>query len=396
VDDGTYNLGSFPGAGTVIRNQKPGYIQQWNYAVSRQMSRSSVFDVTYFGSRGVHLPIPSMQLNQIDSRYLAQGKAWLETPVDNPFFGRFTSGILSTRQVPRLHMLKPYPQYGTAGTGLPAAFAGALLYNRPPVGDSIYHAVTFKYEHRFSQGLAVNAHYTISKLIDIGGVGNGNAFNDPSALRDIYNIRLERALSTWDVPRRLIMTYSYELPFGKGKKFAVTGGWLNRVVGGWEVFAFHTYESGRPVVVGGPDLSRLAGAGPSRAFVTGADPRLDYQTAMANARDFDPRCACSKPWLNTSAFVTNTAQIPEYVIPNGPRTMPNLRQDWTRNVDAVVTKRFAISEKVNALLDFRGFNVFNSVWFAGPNGVVNSNTFGSVTAVNSGARRLEIGAKVNF
>lgn len=396
IEDGTYLLGSFPGAGTVIRSQDPGYIQQWNYAVSRQMSPSSVVDVTYFGSRGVHLPIPSMQLNQIDSRHLAQGKAWLETPVDNPFFGRFPSGMLSTRQVPRLHLLKPYPQYGTAGTGLAAAFAGALLYNRPPVGDSIYHAVTFKYEHRFHAGLSVNAHYTISKLIDIGGVGNGNAFNDPSALRDIYNIRLERAVSTWDVPRRLVMSYSYELPFGKGKRFVNRAGAAAQILGGWSVFGFHTYESGRPVVVGGPDLSRLAGAGPSRAFVTGADPRFDYQQAMANARDFDPRCSCSKPWFNTAAFVTNAAQIPEYVIPNGPRTMPNLRQDWTRNIDAVITKRFRITEKVGVLVDLRGFNVLNSVWFAGPNGTVNSNTFGSVTAVNSAPRRLELGAKVNF
>ncbi|MCX6587855.1 MAG: TonB-dependent receptor [Acidobacteria bacterium] len=386
IEDGTYLLGSFPGAGTVLRDQKPGYIQQWNYALSRQVGRSSVIDVTYFGSRGVHLPIPSMQLNQIDSRYLAQGKAWLETPVDNPFFGRFSSGMLSTRQVPRLHLLKPFPQYGAAGTGLAAAFAGALLYNRPPVGDSIYHAVTVKFERRFAAGLSVNAHYTFSKLIDIGGVGNGNAFNDPSALRDIYNIRLERAVSTWDVPQRLILTYSYALPFAKG----------NRFLGGWELFGFHTYESGRPVVVGGPDLSRLAGAGPSRAFLTGAEPRLAYQTAMANARDFDPRCACSKPWFNTAAFVTNAAQIPEYVIPNGPRTMPNLRQDWTRNVDAVLTKRFRVTETINALLDIRAFNLFNAVWFAGPNATVTSNTFGSVTAVNSAPRRLEMGLKLNF
>jgi hypothetical protein len=396
IEDGTYLLGAFPGSGTVLRNQKPGYIQQWNYAISRQVSRSGIFDLTYFGSRGVHLPIPSLQLNQIDPANLAQGRAWLEQNVDNPFFGRFTSGVLSTRQVPRLHLLKPYPQYAGAGTGLAAAFAGALLYNRPPVGDSIYHAVTIKYERRFDAGLSVNAHYTISKLIDIGGVGNGNAFNDPSALRDIYNPRLERAVSVWDVPRRLILTYSYELPFGKGRKFAPRAGLANHVLGGWEVFAFHTYESGRPVVVGGPDLSRLAGASPSRAFVTGADPRLDYQQATANARDFDPRCSCSKPWLNTGAFVTNAAQIPQYVIPNGPRTLPSLRQDWTRNVDAVVTKRLAVHERVNMLLDFRAFNLFNSVWFGGPNGTVTSNTFGSVTSVNSGPRRLEFGAKITF
>lgn len=396
IDDGSYLLGNFPSAGTVVREQKAGYIQQWNFALSRQFGRANVLDVTYLGSRGVHLPIPSMQLNQIHPDNLKQGGAFLTQNVDNPFFGQFSPGLLSTRQIPRLHLLKPYPQFASQTTGLNGAYAGALLYNRPPVGDSIYHAVTIKYERRFSAGLAVSAHYTFSKLIDVGGVGNGNAFNDPSALRDIYNVRLERAVSVWDVPQRLIATYSWELPFGKGKRLLNRDGWLNHLAGGWSFFAFHTYESGRPVVVGGPDLSRLAGASPSRAFVTGADPRIPYWQAMANARDFDPRCACTPPWFNTSAFVTNAAQIPEFVIPNGPRNMPNLRQDWTRNVDASLTKRVEIRERVGLTLDFRAYNVLNSVWFAGPNGTVTSNTFGSVTSVNSAPRRLELGARVSF
>lgn len=390
VDDGSYLLGNFPAAGTVLRDQKAGYIQQWNFAVSRQLGRTGVIDVTYMGSRGVHLPIPSLQLNQIHPDNLKLGGAALTQNVDNPFFGQFSSGLLAARQIPRLHLLKPYPQFASPNTGLVGAYAGALLYNRPPVGDSIYHAVTFKYERRFARGLSVNAHYTISKLIDVGGVGNGNAFNDPSALRDIYNTRLERAVSVWDVPQRLIASYSYDLPFSKNNKV------LHHIFGGWSIFGFHTYESGRPVVIGGPDLSRLAGASPSRAFVTGADPRFSYSQAMANARAFDPRCACTPSWFNTGAFITNAAQIPEFVIPNGPRNMPNLRQDWTRNVDASLTKRIAVRERVGVVLDFRAYNVFNSVWFAGPNGTVTSNTFGSVTAVNSPPRRMELGAKINF
>nr|MCU0247040.1 hypothetical protein [Bryobacter sp.] len=257
-----------------------------------------------------------------------------------------------------------------------------------------YHAMTIRFERRLSQGLSVSTHYTFSKLIDIGGVGNGNAFNDPSALRDIYNPRLERAVSTWDVPQRLIISYSYELPFGKGKKFLNSSNRLvDLLAGGWSIFAFHTYESGRPVVIGGPDLSRLAGASPSRAsVVAGVDPRIDYAQAVQNARNWSPACNCTPPWFNTKAFSTT----PEFVIPNGPRNMPNLRQDWTRNVDMNIEKRVRLTEKVGMMLQFRGFNVFNNVWFAGPNGTVNSATFGSVTAVNSPARRLEVGAKINF
>jgi hypothetical protein len=393
VEDGTFLLGNFPSAGTVIRDINAGYIQQWNFAVQRQIARTTTVDATYFGSRGVHLPVPSMQLNQIDSRYLQQGGAFLTQLVDNPFFGQFSSGLLSARQVPRIQLLKPFPQFASPNAGLPGAYSGTVLINRPPVGDSTYHALTVRFERRYSQGLSISAHYTFSKLIDIGGVGNGNAFNDPSAFRDIYNIRLERAVSVWDVPQRMIATYSYELPLGKGKKWLNSSALLDRFIGGWTIFGFHTYESGRPVVIGGPDLSRLAGASPSRAsVVAGIDPRIDYSQAVANARNFSPACNCTPPWFNTAAFSTT----PEFVIPNGPRNMPNLRQDWTRNVDAVVSKKFAVTEKVAGVLEFRAYQVFNNVWFAGPNGTVNSNTFGSVTAVNSAPRRLELGAKINF
>lgn len=394
VDDGTFLLGNFPTSGTVFRQQEAGYVQQWNVGFSRQLARTSMIDVTYFGSRGIHLPIPSMQANQIDSKNLALRGAYLTQNVPNPFFGSFTSGLLAGATVPRIQLLKPYPQFASPTSGLAGAYGGTLLYNRPPVGDSVYHAMTIRFERRLSQGLSVSTHYTFSKLIDIGGVGNGNAFNDPSALRDIYNPRLERAVSTWDVPQRLIISYSYELPFGKGKKFLNSSNRLvDLLAGGWSVFAFHAYESGRPVVIGGPDLSRLAGASPSRAsVVAGEDPRIDYAQAVQNARNWSPTCNCTPPWFNTKAFSTT----PEFVIPNGPRNMPNLRQDWTRNVDMNIEKRVRLTEKVGMMLQFRGFNVFNNVWFAGPNGTVNSATFGSVTAVNSPARRLEVGAKINF
>src|SRR5207302_6432711 len=153
---------------------------------------------------------------------------------------------------------------------------------------------------RFTRGLSVNAHYTFSKLMDTGGVGNGAAFTDPSALRDIYKTRLERSVGSFDVPHRLVVTYSFDLPFGKGKPWLHTGAWLDRFVGGWTFFSFHVVEVGRAVAVGATNLERLGGASPSRATATGLDPKLPYDTSIANARNYDPRCLCTAPWFNTS------------------------------------------------------------------------------------------------
>jgi hypothetical protein len=289
-----------------------------------------------------------------------------------------------------MQLLKPFSQF--AGSSTANAFGGSLSYLSPPVGDSIYHAVTFKFDRRLAAGLSVNAHYTISKLIDIGGVGNGAAFTDPSALRDIYNIRLERSLSAWDVPQRLVVNYALELPFGRGRPFLKKGigDW---VLGGWSITSVNTFESGRPIAVGGPDLSRVAGASPSRAnVVAGQDPGIPIDGARANARNWDSRCNCTPPWFNTAAF----AAAPEFAIPNGPRFLPNVRQDSVKNWDASLMKRFPITESWNVALTAQFFNLLNQVYFGAPNGTVTSNTFGSVTAVNSAPRRTEIGAKITF
>jgi len=390
LNDGSYRLGT--NANIVLRDQPAPYMQEWNFAVERQIARTTVVSATYFGSRGVHLPIPSLELNQIDPRNLAQGGSYLTQLVPNPYFGQVSSGLLAQAMIPREQLLKPFPQLANPSTA--NAFGGSLAYFRPPVGDSIYHAVTLQIERRFTKGLSVNAHYTFSKLIDVGGVGNGAAFTDPSALRDIYNVRLERSLGAFDVPQRLIVTYAYDLPFGKGTKLLNRNSWLDRIVGGWSLLGFHALESGRPVALGGPDLSRIAGASPSRLSVMpGIQAALPYDVSIANARSYDPRCGCTQPWFNPAAF----SATPEFTIPNGPRFLPNIRGGFTRNWDLSLDKKIRITERVRFVLEGRFFNVLNQVTFAGPSvTTINSANFGSSPSVSSDPRRVELGGKFNF
>ncbi len=291
VNDGGYQLGSF--ANIVLRNQPPEYMQEWNFAFSRQLARTTVMTVTYNGSRGVHLPIPSLELNQINPGYLANGGAFLTQLVPNPYFGKVSSGLLAQPMIPQEQLLKPFPTFAAASTA--NAFGGSLAYFRPPVGDSIYHGMTVQFERRFTRGLSVDAHYTFSKLIDVGGVGNGAAFTDPSALRDIYNTRLERSLGSFDATHRIVVIYAVDLPFGRNKALGrslFTGPtWADRMLSGWQVLGFHTLQSGFPVNIGGPDLSRIAGASPSRAsVVAGMKDNYPYSVSIANARAYNPNC----------------------------------------------------------------------------------------------------------
>ncbi len=394
VNDGTYRLGS--NVNIVLRDQPAGYMQEWNLAFSRQLARTTLLTLTYTGSRGVHLPIPSEELNQINPSALANGGAYLTQLVPNPYYGKFTTGLLAQQMIPREQLLKPFPTFAAASSA--DAFGGSLNYSRPPVGDSVYHAATLKFERRFTRGLSLDAHYTWSKLVDVGGVGNGAAFTDPSALRDIYNTRLERSLGSFDVPHRFVVIYALDLPFGKNRMFgkALLKGpkWADRAFSGWQLTGFHQFQSGLPVNVGGPDLSRIAGASPSRAsVVAGVKDSFPYATSVANARDYNPNCGCTGPWFNPAAF----SVTPQFVIPNGPRFLPDVRQGRPRSWDLTMTKNVKITERFRMSLQGKFYNILNQVTFAGPSVIsVNSNNFGSAGGVNSNPRTMEVGGKLSF
>ncbi len=394
LSDGSYRLGS--NVNLVMRDQPAEYVQQWNFAMERQLARTTVMSITYNGSRGVHLPIPSLELNQIDPKNLASGGAYLTELVPNPYAGRISSGLLARATIPREQLLKPFPTFAAASTA--DAFGGSLNYLRPPVGDSIYHAMTVKFERRFTCGLSVTAHYTWSKLLDTGGVGNGNAFNDPSALRDIYNVRLERSLGSFDVPHRIIATWALDLPFGRNQMFGKSlfkgPRWMDRALSGWQLLGFHTLQSSRPVNIGGPDLSRIAGASPSRAsVVSGVKAKYDYDVSVANARNYNPLCGCTPPWFDPTAFSTT----PQFVIPNGPRFLPDVRGGFTRSWDLTVIKKTRLRERYDFSVEGRFYNLLNQVTFAGPSVItVNSANFGSAGGVSSDPRRVEVGGRLSF
>ncbi len=390
VDDGSFRLGN--NVNTVLRDQANSYVQQWNVAVARQLRKTMSIDVTYFGSRGVRLPTNSLELNQIDPKNLEKGGAYLTELVDNPYFGKGIGGLLALQKIPRMQLLKPYSQFASPTTA--NAFGGSIIYFRPPVGDSIYHAVTFRVDRRFSQGFSIGAHYTISKVLETGGGGNGIAFLDPAGIRDTYNVRLERSVGSFDVPQRAVITFSVAMPFGKGKKFFNKSKLANRFIGNWQIFSNTTMQSGLPVNVGGPDISRLAGAAPSRAsIVAGVQAAYPLDVSIANSRDWSNACGCTKPWFNPAAFSTT----PEFKIPNGPRFLPNVREGWLQTTDVNLQKSIMITERIRVSLQLRAFNVMNQVSFGGPSVItVGQANFGSAGGVVDNARRAEIGMKIYF
>jgi hypothetical protein len=260
------------------------------------------------------------------------------------------AGALSGATISVRQSLLPFPQY-SGDAGVQQVFV--------PAGNSNYHAGTLQAEKRLSPRLTFLASYTWSKAID-----------DISTPIDVYNLRLNRALSAFDTPHQFIGSFVFQLPFGKGRAFGSSmPGLVNAALGGWDLDGIIRIQSGQPVGIGTPAVN------------LGRSAHLD-----------NPSIA---KWFDTSAF-TNAAP---FTFGNlGPR-LPDVRTDFTRNADVVLVKNFVASIKDHELTtQFRAecFNVLNTPQFAGPNGTVSSQSFGQVTRQFNNPREFQFGLKIKF
>lgn len=345
------------GVGGNYRGLKRGYSQQWNFNIQRELPGQWVVELGYMGNRGVSMPTNG-NFDYLPNVYRALGTD-LQTQVPNPFFGTITVGNLSLPTVTRATLLETYPQFlGASGLDSWA--------------DSNYHAATLRAEKRFSHGLSTIISYTYSKLIDNNLGNGGNAFNDSGAndVQNWENIAAERAVSTSDLPQRLVVSFSYELPFGKG-----TTGALRQMIHGWQLNSIMQAQSGNVLSVS----ANAPAFGGGRPNVVG-DPSLDSPTIDM--------------WLNRNAFAT----IQPFTFGNSPRNLPRTRTDGLFQWDFSVLKNFPITERLK--LQFRGefFNFTNTPTFGNPGANINAGTFGVISSIatNTQPRQVQLGLKLYF
>ena len=348
----------------VERDRPTPYVEQWTFSVQYQVPSETVLEAAYIGNHGVKLLFgTNFQLNQLTPAQLSLGSALLQ-PVANPFFGTVAAGPLSGQTVPRGRLLRPYPQFDS------------VIAVQPPAGVSNYNALTISANHRFRHGLHFQVSFTASKyLTNTEGFEGGVSQNPAQSIRNYYNIGVEKSLMNDDTPRNLVANYIYELPVGKGKKFALRSRLADGILGGWQIAGISTFRSGFP-------LSILAVTNNTNSLGGNQRPNLSGNPVLNQPKP--------ERWFNIGAF----AQPSAFTFGNVPRTMPNLRSHGTNNFDVSTQKYWRLwkeEAKLQIRCDF--FNFFNRTAFYQPDTFFGDPGFGQVSQAYP-ARSTQLGLKL--
>jgi hypothetical protein len=231
-------------------NIRPAISQQWNFTIERQFWSNLDLTVGYVGQHGTHLmaamPYSQRRLLGVDSS---------GTPITTP---------------------SPYL------SGNPALQNIAQISGTESNGNMRYDALQINLQKRFNQGFTGNVAYTYSKCMSdsIGYFGAWGQSGSQSAYwQNLYDRRAEWGPCYYDATNVLSSYAVYELPVGRGKKFA--NQWnpvINSILGNWQVSGILQLRGGLPLTIFGSDASgtgsrgaRANCNGPAHVFGSGHD-----------------------------------------------------------------------------------------------------------------------------
>jgi hypothetical protein len=363
-------------------------VQMWSFEVQRELPGDMALTVGYVGTHGTHLLGGGRDYNIVPTKFLQSYKnqIYANVPITQVYSGPTAALLQQTygsSQLPLTLLLQPYPFYAATG-GITSGVGTFANYD----GASVYHALDVRVQKRFSHGLNFIVAYTVSKEIDNPWVGqtprglvdpihfnlNGNTGGRAGefagtggfggAVQDPYNWKVDRAVSSSDIPQMLNVAATYELPFGSGRRFLNSKGVINHLLGGWLLSANFNAAAGVPLSVSCPSNNIT-----SRCNLVG-NPNF------SGSRSLQQRIA---QWINPAAFEPAFGSDQSFWAnydPTDPRAwqfgtmgprLPATRAPGFWNVDTALAKQFHLSESRYFEFRWEAFNALNHQNLGTPN-----------------------------
>lgn len=292
-------------------------------------------------------------------------------------------------------------------------------------GTYYYNAGQFELRRQINQGLYMQANYTFSKELT-DAIGTGQTRVEP--FLDNANRSLDYTRADYDQSHVFNVNAIYELPFGKGRKYWNNVGWLDHIVGGWQLGLVWRFASGAPITFTDArgTLNRSGRSGRQTAFTTAS-----LQDLASNIGVY--RTPCGIYFVNPAVININQANLAagnctalntgvpagtvggaassgfgsatfpgQIFFNNGPNTTGNLRRavvngPWYSSADVSLLKNFRITERVSFQLRGEAYNFTNTPYFAPGQFIdINSTSFGRITGVAVGARVIQFAGRLTF
>ena len=336
----TNGVSSFLGEGpqSWVRDRKLPYTIQYSFDIQRELPGGMLAEIGYGGNTTRRLPIdvglnylPTSELNRRTIDKNGQSvidNAYYTEKISNPMAGLIPNNAsLNGATIQRQLLMYAFPQY-----------SGPTLYS-VPIGKNQFHGMTVKFTKRLSSGLSFLASYGIGKNLQQTRLenNNGQAFGGVGNL-DATRLTKESNQNI-DAPQKFVIAGIYELPFGKGRKFAATvPGVVDQIIGGWQINWDIVHQSGW--VVDYPNAPQNA---PGSAKISNPDYKHVFNTAL---------------------FLTGTKTQESNTLRTWPYLFSDVRRPGYHNYDMSVSKYFPINEKVRLQFRGEGVNMLNHPWFA--------------------------------
>jgi hypothetical protein len=257
-------------------------------------------------------------------------------------------------------------------------------------GTSTYNGLLVSLRKRFSKGLQFDVNYTLSNSIDNQSTVV-NTTTSGGLICDATNLRVCRGPSDFDIRHLFNVNGIWELPVGRGRGIGGNAsGWLNTIIGGWQVSGIFTARSGLPF--------SLATVSWPRSFI------FDGANGVPAVTDGNARALRASihdgPNGTIQFFADPDAALAAVHYPRhgeiGNRNVLRSTPFW--NLDTALLKNFGLPWSENQRLQVRweAFNAFNKHVYGIPDTDIGSNTFGQVTTSQSTARVMQFGIRWDF
>jgi len=392
---------------------RPGMVQNWSLEAERQLAPDLILSVGYVGTHATRLRSALGQIDDLNPQFFSLGNK-LNLLVTDPLspvsapYAKFVSDYGGGATVAQA--LRPFPQFQNIDTD-------CCLEN---LGQSTYNALLVKVERRFHNGLNLLASYTYSKTLTDAdsALPSFSQFSGGGFAQNPFNLKSEKSLSYQDIPHTLVVSYIYELPVGKGKKFLNKGGIVDKVIGGWQIGGVQRYQSGQPLsfscATGVPGYSsfltgcirfdRIAGqpllSGGASSFDQAGASNTGKSGCTENANGTFTAPASGNTYFNCAAFIDPNASglVTQrgYAFGNMPRITAEVRSQKYFNEDFSIIKRVSLTEGQSLTLKAELVNAFNRHVFGRPDTGPGDSTFGAVFGTVDGSRKVQLALRYQF